>query len=194
MRLSHPDGERAGVRRAGVSLYVPPPTGVAEHGIVEHTAEIRIADDDRAVRPSERRPNDVRAAARLKAAVGDDGSAHWVVGEELKRRLGDVVIDGVPGQTQRRSAGVLVHEDPGVVRQVCDHGHAGTIGVGGVCDVVGDGAPVHEVRGDLVDELLAVHGIALVGVEGCDFGLVEPVYRALVLVILQKVNQTTHIK
>src|SRR5581483_6435972 len=58
----------------------------------------------------------------------------------------------------------LVRHDVVAVGQFRHGRHAGTEAVGRVGHVVDDRAPVHAVRGDLVHQLLAVVGVALVGV------------------------------
>jgi hypothetical protein len=71
--------------------------------------------------------------------------------------------------------GEFVDEDPFLDgRDVCYDGHAGAGDVLLVGDVVDDGAPGFQVSGGLVGELLAVLGVALVGVVGDELALVLP--------------------
>jgi hypothetical protein len=125
---------------------------------------IGVGYDDCAVGPAERTPHDVRTGVGCGRVVDDNGTADRVA--EFEGRVGHYVVDGVVDAVRRRVAdGELVHENPFLEgRDEGDDSHAWARNVLVVGDVVDDGAPGLEVGGCLVSELLAVLGVALVGV------------------------------
>ena len=80
---------------------------------------------------------------------------------EVQRVCRDAVVHGEGGLGR---AVEFVRHDVLSRRQFRDRGHAGSEGVVGVGDVVDGGGPGVEVGAGLVDELLAVEGVALVRV------------------------------
>lgn len=135
-----------------------------------------ITDDNGPIDAARRAPHNIRARSWLHGAVDDDGVSAVVV--ELEGALREAVVHGVvlvrppvvaADELGGFGAGELVYEDPLLDGwDEGDDGHAGAIRVGPVGDVVDDGAPGEKVLGDLVGELLAVEGVALVGVEDAD--------------------------
>jgi len=127
---------------------------------------VRVRNEDRAVLASERAPSNIRGSVRGGLIVDDERDIRVVA--EGERGVGQDVVDGVVDAVRGGVAdGGFVDEDPLVDwGDVLDVGHSWAGFVEGQGDVVDDWAPVVEVGGDLVGELLAVGGVALVGVVG----------------------------
>lgn len=143
----------------------------AELRVDVHLGAAAGADDDGTIVTADSvRPDDVGGAGGLGAVAvgGDEGLAGRRV--EGERGVGDAVVDGEDvgggvGVGGQGAAAVFVGHHPLLVGELDDGGHAGAVGVGRVGDVVDDFLPCEQVGGDLVDELLAVGGVTLVGVE-----------------------------
>ena len=130
-------------------------------------------NDNSTVLAANRAPLDVRRAKRNNTIGSDDGKTDS--GAELLGRRRDLVVYGelVRGVAAVGSAAVLVRHDVLSVRQQGDGRHARAVSVGRVLDVVDNRAPFLEVGGGLVHHLLAVLGVALVGVVADQLVLVE---------------------
>jgi len=135
-------------------------------GIRVYLASIRITHYDCAIGAAERGPDDVGGGVWHCAVVHDDGSTDGVT--EVCGLIGHDVVDGVVLAVGRGvSDGEFVHQDPLVERRDVGYDcHARAREVLVVDDIVYDRPPGAEVGAGLVGELLAVEGIALVGVVG----------------------------
>lgn len=138
----------------------------AARGIRIHLASIRITYYNRAIGTTQRGPNHIRTGIWHRAVVYNDGAADRIA--EVCGLIGHDVVDGVVLAVGRGVAnGEFVHEDPLVERRDVGYDcHAGAREVFVVGDVVYDWPPGFQVGGGLVGELLAVEGVALVGVVG----------------------------
>lgn len=127
------------------------------------------AKDDGAVLAAERGPDDVGRADGAGAGAGDQGDAR-----------GRENVEGILGQAVVHAAAIgtadLVGEDEVVVGEFGDDGHAGARLISiWVVDIVDGIAPGLEVRSHLVGKLLAVLGVALVGVVDDELAVVKAV-------------------
>ena len=127
-------------------------------------APISVRHHDGTVRPTSRRPDHIRRGIRRQLLVDNNRDPRSLV--KLPRVVRDAVVDRVVDAVRARVAnGELVHEDPLVDGFDLGHDrHAGASEVFVVADVVDDRAPVAQVLGPLMGELLAVLGVPLVRV------------------------------
>jgi hypothetical protein len=157
-RVRH-DRQRSGIRHALASRHLDPGVGVAVVPVDEDFRVGAVTHDDGAVRPTNRRPDGVRACGRDRPISRLEKVRRRFV--ELERIVGDTVVDCI-----RDIGGVaqLVREEVFPVSDPSNRRHAGTQGVVRIGCVVDDGAPVDEVPRRLVGEFLAVERIPLIGV------------------------------
>ena len=117
------------------------------------------ADDDRPIGTSHRGP-DVARRSLGYVPIGrlDRSPLHTV---ERQRVLGDLVVHGELVIAVIGTTTVFVGHHVRTGREFVDDGHSRSGGVGGVSDIVDNGAPVLAVRGDLVDHLLTIGRVSL---------------------------------
>jgi hypothetical protein len=158
--------DRTGIHRAsGCPMFLPLINSTAiPIGVDLRT--IRVGHNNSAVGTAERTPHDVRTGIGCGGVVDDNGAANRV--SEFERRVGHYVVHGVVYAVRGGVAnGEFVDENPLLKRRnEGDDCHARARNVLVVGDVVDDGTPGFEVRRSLMRELLAVLGVALVGIVG----------------------------
>ena len=119
---------------------------------------IRVARrDDRPVLAAYRAPNHVRRARRLRPVARFE--RHPRRGAELLRVGHDLEVHRELVVGEARAAAVLVRHDEVAVGQLRDGRHTGAIGIRRIHHIVDDRPPCLEIRGGLVDHLLAVGGV-----------------------------------
>ena len=157
---------RPTVHRSSRSSMQLPLIRISTALVGEHLRAVRVRDEDRAVLASQRAPSNIRGSVRGRLVIDDERDIRVVA--EGERGVGQDVVDGVVDAVGGGVAdGGFVDEDPFVDwGDVLDVGHSRAGLVEGQGDVVDDGAPIVEVGGDLVGELLAVGRVTLVGVVG----------------------------
>lgn len=156
----------ARVHRTGRGSVLFPLIDVASIRIRIHLPPIGIRNHNGPVCATQRAPDNIRTCVWRGGVVDDDGAALFF--PKLEGRVGHHVVYGVVDAVRGGVAdGEFVDQNPLLEGwDVGDDGHARAGEVLVIRNVVDNGAPGLQVGRRLMGELLAVFGVALVGVVG----------------------------
>jgi hypothetical protein len=146
----------------------------AKLGIEEQRFVGTIGDDDSAVDTTSGGPLHKGRGGRDISRVGSLNQDVGLASLEVVGGVSDRVVHAIlVGCTERRGGEVadFVRRDPFAITHLCHRDHARTKGVVLERDIIDVVAPINEVLGVLVRELLAVVWVALVGVVDEDFAI-----------------------
>jgi hypothetical protein len=173
MALQNVDG--SAICRSGRRLMQFPLINVGAEAVRVQPSTVRIRYDDSAHWAADWCPDDIGAGIGSNLVVDNN---RYTLGEtEVTRIVRKTVIDRIVDAVRARVApGILVDDHPLLDRRnEGENGHAGARNILVIGDIIDRGIPVYKIPRDLMRQLLAVVGIALIRVVADELVVVEAV-------------------